>query len=413
MNPPLSIDPSHIQQSTCPACANHVAVPFFYGHRQPLATIAWPKSVKEAQTMEHLPIDFVRCVECGHIYNTAFNYANVPYSEKPNLMYNKGAQWSQFIRDLQERMLAFLPAKPVVVEIGHGDGSFLSTLSRLRPEGTYIGFDPHGATGGTGNVTLRSELFIPAIHLKELQPDFLIMRHVLEHLTNTLGFLQEIAFASAALGVTPLGYFEVPCVDRVVETGRTVDLYYEHSSQFTTGSFSRMLSCSNAEMHEIGHGYDGEVVYGFARFGRGAATMRYASEAAYYSAHSAQAHAAISAQLAALATSGKKVAIWGGTGKSAAFMNFFNADAKRFPVVVDSDPEKAGTFVPGTGQEIRYRDYLKGWMADVVIIPPQWRAADIVQEMHREDIAPTQVLIEHDYRLIDYMRDPHPYKKLA
>lgn len=379
----------------------------------PLATIAWPKSTKEAQTMRHLPNDFVRCVDCGHIYNVAFDYANVPYSEKPNLMFNQGALWSEFIRDIQERIVHMLPRNPVVVEIGHGDGSFLSTLASLKPEGKYIGFDPHGAKEGNSSVTLRPELFIPGVHLAEIKPDIIIMRHVLEHLTNTLGFLQEIAFCSSTLGLKPFGYFEVPCIDRVLSTGRTVDLYYEHSSQFTTASFSNMLARSKTEVQSLGHGYDGEVLYAFARFGRTPTSMEYALEAEHYFTGAKQAKEAISKQLDALAASGVKTAIWGGTGKSAAFTNYFGADAKRFPLVVDSDRHKVGTFVPGTGQEIQFRDVLKTAGVDTVIIPPQWRAADIISEMQREGIGYKRVLIEHNLRLIDYHTDEHPYRKPA
>ena len=115
-------------------------------------------------------------------------------------------------------------------------------------------------------------------------------------------------------------------------------------------------------------------------------------------------------QLDALAEQGKRVAIWGGTGKAAAFIHQFGADAKRFPLVVDSDPDKAGTFVPGTGQEIVFRDVLKTAPADVVIIPTQWRAKDIAAEMAREGITAAQVLIEQGGQLVDFHRDAHPYR---
>ena len=74
------------------------------------------------------------------------------------------------------------------------------------------------------------------------------------------------------------------------------------------------------------------------------------------------------------------------------------------------DAGKAGTCVPGTGQQIRYRDALQDAPVDVVIIPTQWRARDIVVEMQREGIAAGQVLIEHEGRLIDFLADPHPYR---
>jgi len=48
----------------------------------------------------------------------------------------------------------------------------------------------------------------------------------------------------------------------------------------------------------------------------------------------------------------------------------------------------------------------------VLIIPPQWRATDIVFEMERAGISIDLVLIEHQGRLIDFRREEHPYRKL-
>ncbi len=390
------------REETCPACGHHVAVPFFDGGEQPLATLAWPQSEADAKKLPRYHLDFVRCVGCGHVYNAKFDYANVPYSTKPNLMFNQAANWSQFLVKTQQDMMARLPASPTVIEIGHGDGSFLAALSKLRPQGRYIGFDPHGASKGAGNVSFRAELFDPSRHMEELKPDLMISRHVLEHLVNPLGFLQSMSFAAASLDILPLAYFEVPCIDVAIRNRRTVDFYYEHSSQFTTNSFVRMLTRAAAEIVDIGHGYGTEVVFGFARIGAASSAGGFARESQAFAAQAVTGREAIGVQLAELADKGRRVAIWGGTGKSAAFMCRYDVDAGRFPLVVDSDAAKVGTFVPGTGQEMRSRDWLRTNAVDVIIIPPQWRAADIVVEMKGAGIEVDEVLIEHQGRLIPF-----------
>ncbi|MCA9018348.1 MAG: hypothetical protein KDA77_23705, partial [Planctomycetaceae bacterium] len=58
---------SAMQNYTCPACGYHIAVQFYDGGLLPLTTLAWPQSCEEAQAMERLPHDFMRCVDCGHI----------------------------------------------------------------------------------------------------------------------------------------------------------------------------------------------------------------------------------------------------------------------------------------------------------------------------------------------------------
>jgi len=399
--------------ATCPACGHHVAVAFFDGDRQPLATIAWPTSAEAARDMARLRLDFVRCVECGHVYNAAFDYGAVPYSDKPNLMFNRGVHWKGFIGQIIDKIAARLAPDSLVIEIGHGDGGFLSALSRALPKSRFIGFDPHGATGAEGGLEFRAAMFEPARDFPALRPDLIISRHVLEHLINPLRFLQTMSFVAACREERPLAYFEVPCIDRAIETRRTVDFYYEHSSQFTTESFTRMIARSAAMVEEIGHGYGGEVVYGFVRLGHCAGQVVHARGADGFRRDADAARNTVTAQLAALHGSGRRIAIWGGTGKSAAFMHRYGVDAARFPVVVDSDPAKVGTFVPGTGQPIRFRDWLIAHPADVVIVPPQWRAADILAEMEANGIAAAEILIEHGGRLVDFRREPHPYGRVA
>ena len=398
------------REATCPACGHYVAIAFFDGGHQPLATIAWPASMDEAKTLPRLPLDFVRCTECGHVYNMSFDYAQVPYSDKPNLMFNDGVLWSEHIVRRSRDILSRLPKAPVVVDVGYGDGGFLASLRQQRPEGRFIGFDPHGADGRVSGLDLRKEYFDAARHLAEIRPDVIVSRHVLEHLVNPLGFLQRIAAAASVLGVTPLAYFEVPCIDNAVAAGRTVDFYYEHSSQFTTTSFVRMLTRCQAQIIEIGQSYGNEVIFGIVRLGGAPFPTAFIKEAVAFREDSAAALGLISQQLGELYESGKRVAVWGGTGKSAAFMCRYGVDAGRFPIVVDSDAGKAGTFVPGTGQDIRPSLWLKDHPVEVIIIPPQWRAADILGEIERNGITYETILIEHGGRLMDFVHDEHPYR---
>jgi hypothetical protein len=405
---------AEMRATTCPACGYHVAVPFYDGGAQPLATLAWPASADEARGMARLPLDFISCIDCGHVWNDAFDYRDVPYTDKPNLMFNSGALWSDHLKAMRQVMLEHLDDTPTVVEIGHGDGQFLAALARSRPNGRFVGFDPNGAARADGTpIELRQALFDPRVHLAELNPDLIVSRHVLEHLTDPLGFVQQLSFAAACGGATPLLYLEVPCIDRAIETGRTVDFYYEHNSQFTTTSFTRMLQRCAVTIEGIGHGYDGEVIFGFVKLGGRVSQVWNAGSARSFRVGSERSRAEVARQLDAIIASGKRVAIWGGTGKSAAFIHQHGGDAVRFPLVVDSDPDKAGTFVPGTGQVIQFRDVLLEQPVDVIIVPPQWRARDIVAEMRRVGIEVAEVLIEHEGRLVDFRHDPHPYPRDA
>lgn len=399
-----------MRNATCPACGHHVAVPFLDGGRQPLTTLAWPRSEAAARAMPRLPLDFVRCVDCGHIYNAAFDYAQVPYSEKPNLMFNRGRLWGMHLARVHRMLLDSLPPRPTVVEIGCGSGHLLNALAAARPDGRYVGFDRNAAIENpNGLIEPRAELFQPARHLAEYCPDMIVSRHVLEHLMNPLGFVQSLAYAASCVRIETKLFIEVPCVDHVLEMGRTTDFFYEHNSHFTTTSLRRMLRRCASHVELVARGYHDEVIYGVAKFACREDQLRHAREAARFADTVAHGARAVRRQLEELAEQENRIAIWGGTGKAAAFINQHELDSHRFPIVVDSDPEKEGTFVPGTGQQIRSRDWLLEHPVETVLIATQWRAADIVLEMQEHQISYRRVLLEHRGRLVDFFRDDHPY----
>jgi hypothetical protein len=399
-----------MQSATCPACGHHVAVSFYDGGQAPLTTLAWPKSAHQAQAMEKLPLEFVRCIDCGHVYNKAFRYDKVPYSDKPNLMYNKGALWQRHLQITQALILEQLPANPMVIEIGAGDGHFIKSLAKQRPNGHYIAFDPNGSLDTSdGLVEFYAELFEPATHMAEFRPDLIICRHMLEHLENPLSFIQSLSFAAAWEGLQTDLFIEVPCIDRAFITGRTVDFFYEHNSHFTTDSLHRLFVRSNAQVNMLERGYEDEVVYGYARLGIGQEGRHLTQESVEFFTKAQMVDANVKTQLDALVTRGHTVALWGGTGKAASFINRYDADAQRFPIVVDSDIDKVGTYVPGTGQLIQSPGILLEHPVDVIVITTQWRAQDIALEIARRGIVCASMLLEYQGKLVEFHSGQHPY----
>ena len=403
-----------LQAVRCPACGGRYAAEFLRPDEQPLATIAWPSTAEEAQDMRLLPVRFVQCVSCTHVFNRSFSYDDVPYSEKPNRMFNQAAAWSGFVAGQAGEIARRLgDGAKTIVEIGYGDGSFLSTLAALLPQARLIGFDPNGAPSPESRIETHAALFDPGRHIAEFKPDMIVSRHVLEHIDDAIGFLEEISLQASLADREIETYFEVPCIDTAIAARRTVDFYYEHPSQFTTRSFATMLRLAAPEGSAalIGHGYDGEVVFAFTRLGGDDPRVAVAQDAEAFAEGVERGENQIVEALNGLIAAGNRVAVWGGTGKSAAFLNRYDLDRVRFPVVVDSDIGKVGTFVPGTGQEIRFRDHLLTDPHDVILIPPQWRAADIVREMRSFGIKAEVILIEHNGKLVDFLTGDHPYAR--
>ncbi len=361
--------------------------------------------------MPTYPLDFVQCPKCTHVWNRSFAYADIPYEKSPNRMFNAGVIWQGHLATTRDMVLAKLPATPTVIDIGCGEGHFLRGLAAARnSEGRFVGFDPNATSESGRGVEFHAQYFKPLEDVPAYRPDALVLRHVLEHLTDPAAFIEEIAWSTTKMDKQPVWLFaEMPCIDRALETRRLADFYYEHPSQFTTESFRTLLS-RGGEVEELAHGYGEEVVYGLVRLGVTPSATARADCALRFERQAVESVVTIRAQLDDLAAQGLTVAIWGGTGKAAAFIQRYGVDADRFPLVVDSDADKVGTFVPGAGQRIQFRDGLIGRSTQVLIIPAQWRAKDIVDEMRRTGIACPKVLIEHEGRLVDYFLDVHPYR---
>ena len=249
----------------CPVCHHGVAAPIFDGGLQTLATLGWPASSESARAMTRHPHDFVQCPQCTHIWNRSFTYEAIPYQNNPNRMYNRGGIWKGHLGATRDLLLNSLPAAATVVDIGCGEGHFVRGLSESRNGvGRFIGFDPNATDESGRGVEFHARYFDPLKDMRKFEPDAVVIRHVLEHLTDPTAFIQQLAWGATSLEKPVWLFAEVPCVDRVFETQRLADFFYEHPSHFTTQSF-KVLMESAGVVTELSHGYDGEVVFALVK----------------------------------------------------------------------------------------------------------------------------------------------------
>ncbi|MBO6566883.1 MAG: methyltransferase domain-containing protein [Pseudomonadales bacterium] len=404
----IDIEKTRPRTELCPVCGHNIAFSLFDGGEQPLATLAWPTSEREALSQARYPLDFVQCPDCSHIWNCRFQYDAIPYRDHPNRMFNAGTAWNGHIVETANLLLSELPESPVVVDIGCGEGQFLSYLQHAQPNGSYHGFDPNIGKRQSSSINFSARLFEPISDIPKLEPDAIVIRHVLEHLTHPSAFLEEILWGCMDLQKTCVLFAEVPCIDRVLKFNRLADFYYEHMSNFTTESFTRILS-RLGDPRKILHGYGEEVAYGLVAIAPEEKSKNRVAEASKFRLAALDSISRVGRQLELLAKADKSIVIWGGTGKAAAFMHYYGLDIERFPLVVDSDVDKVGTHVPGMGQKIRHRDTLLEQDIHTIIIPMQWRARDVFAEIQELGIGFGQVLIEHAGELVDYVNGDHPY----
>ncbi len=389
----------------CLACGWKITYPLYNPRPQPLAALALPRSPQAARSAERLPMDFHICARCGHVFNVAFDYSRVPYEQDSNLMYNRGARWQEHLRHVA-RVLGRQSglAGRTLVDIGCGDGLFLKLLGEEFPGTHCVGFEPgseaeHARQHG---LSVHRDYFLPERDLKHLRPEGLVCRHVLEHLENPQDFVASIAYWCNRYELFPLFLAEVPRIDRALAERRVTDFLYEHVSNFSELSLRMMFETAGYEVIEVQSCYGEEVAVAVARPLRLAAIEPIRSRAESFRLGVAEQRARVRSQLERLVASGRGVAFWGATGKGAAFLNALELPAERFPLVVDSDRNKLGRYVPGTGQAIRAPEFLKAHPVEVIVITTRWRAADIVDQMRHEGICCEEVLVLEQGKLTPY-----------
>ncbi len=389
-------------QRSCIACGYPITYPIYHPEDQPLAALHLPKSRQEALDVLTYPMNFRACAACGHIFNIEFDYHRVPYEENSNLMYNRAAIWRRYMNELIDELVKTYDARnKTFIDIGCGDGGFLKLLIDRGLGNRCIGFEPgiEADNALKNGLEVYKDYFIPQKTLKRIPADFLVCRHVIEHLQQPREFVAEIAYWCNRYGVYPVFLAEVPRIDKAVEEARVNDYLYEHVSNFTELSFRALFETTGFEILDLRAVYDDEVVVAFVRPIPDKRMGEILDVSRRYVERIRNQKASVQASLEEILDRGERVAFWGGTGKGASFLNGFDIHADRFPIVVDSDDQKVGRFVPRTAQEIRSPDYLIEHPVDVIVITTQWRAKDIALEIRRREIPCHRILVLRDQRL--------------
>lgn len=377
------------QKVTCLACGSPLLSKIYNPEPQPLAALNLPKSAQEAHRATRFPMDFRMCLICGHVFNVDFDCAKIPYAEDSNLMYNSGSKWQTHIDGIVDMLEEYKVFDGTCIDIGCGDGQFFQRVLKRHPDASLIGFEPGVDADKISSFQVIRDYFIPERDLW-YNPSLITCRHVLEHMENPRAFLSDLAFWSSSYTANALFFFEVPCINVAIKDCRLSDFLYEHVSNFTCYSFELLFRLSGFQPLKVTTAYNNEVLLGFFKLGNMLQPHKQLS--GNFTAGVKFIRSKVYEQMHRL-VSEHSVALWGGTGKSAAFINLFELDDETFKLVVDSDKNKIGRFVPGTGQLIQSPDVLLETPVDVIVITTPWRTEDILMDIELRGIEVNKVFV--------------------
>jgi len=400
-------DKNHQLKQGCPVCGDFEMIVFFEVEDAPVFCNRLWKTRAEALAAPLGPIRLAYCHNCGLIYNVAFDNTLMQYSSN----YENSLHFSQHFRQWAEETAGRLVKSyqlygKDVIEIGCGQGDFLALL-KLLGGNRVMGFDPsYDSEKSAGLSEDQNVMIIPETYSenhKGYPADFICCRHVLEHIEDPLNFLRSIRRAIGKRQECVV-YFEVPNALHCLQGMGLWDIIYEHCSYFTSESLANLFLRAGFEPIEIGEHYDRQFLTIEARpwYGSDNRTIEPEWKVQNISDLIESVYDLYRETLLywqqTLSTSenrNRRIVIWGAGSKGVTFVNELKISHRQIEYIVDVNPRKKGSFVPGTGQCVIEPDLLREYDPGTIIIMNPVYSGEI-EDISRKLGLNTQFLLSSD-----------------
>ena len=383
----------------CQACDSTAVESFYELNNVPAHSCLLLPTRAEALAFPRGDLELVFCHDCGFIGNARFDIGLNQYSAAYEETQAFSPRFLKFLDEIchdQIRKFALGPGM-AALEIGCGKGEFLTRLCELSGC-NGIGIDPgyhpeRNRSNAADRMTFIRDLYGP--RYAHLQAEYVSCRHTLEHIAPVrefMGLVRETIGTRHHVNV----FFELPDMERVLETGVFWDVYYEHCTYFTRGSLARLFRATGFDVTGLYKAYDDQYLMIEARPAPGPTTARLPQEddlaatAALVKNFSQQVEQRLQ-ELAVAAhrwrRSGQKVAIWGSGSKCVSLLCSIDL-GDTLQAIVDINPHKHGKFLAGSGREIQSPDALTALRPDAVIIMNSIYTEEIRHELATRGLEP-------------------------
>ena len=348
------------------------------------------------------PLDLACCADCGHVHLLDVIDAGKIYSEylyETKVSLGLAEHYDHYAQSVIERLR--LPAGSVVVEFGSNDGTMLRAFQKRGMK--VLGVDPAApiakAATDAGTETLAA--FFTAELARKIKADrgpaqLIAANMVLANIDN----LDDIAAALLEL-LADDGVF-------VCETGYLLDtiqndvfdnIYHEHLAYHSIKPLSLFFRRHGLELFAVerNDSKGGSIRFFVQR--RGAARAVEPSVANLLALEAAagihtpapyralgerldRTRAELHRLLGGLKTSGKRIAGFGASHSVTTLVHHFEL-APFLEFIVDDNPRKQDTFMPGTHTPVLHPKALLERKADYAVVLP-WRFSRPIRERHAD-----------------------------
>jgi hypothetical protein len=371
----MPIDPSAVR---CVACGSSGVAKLIDFHVVPVDTNRIWRSSEEARTAPKARMELAWCSDCGHLFDRMHNDDLVSYETDYENSQMFSGEFRKHAEEVSDRLITrYGIRRKRVIEIGGGKGDFLRVICE-RGENTGVSFGPSYRPTATDNIPrhLRfvSDYYTPKY--ADEPADIIICRHVLEHLSAPGELVTSVR---RAVGKHPdiAVYFEVPNGDYIFGERAFWEFHYQHCSYFTAQSLSRLFESRGFRTRALWSSFGDQYLSIEAVVAEDGTTgepmprrtaLLDAGARTYFSTSLQNQTKAWGDRLASLRAKGRRIIAWGAGAKAVTFLNIVDPQGEAISHIVDINPRKTGSFVPGAGQEIVPPNAVQTLRPDMIVL---------------------------------------------
>ncbi len=337
-------------------------------------------------------LKFVRCDECGFVFNSAFDPSKLSYGAE----YDNTQTCSPYFRDYVESLIRYLIYEKgirncQIVEIGCGKGYFIRRLVEEDSGNTGYGFDP-AYTGPEIEFggRLKFERRFYGTDCTGIHADVVICRHVIEHIQDPMALLRSIRQTLGKRSNARV-FFETPCVEWILRNKVIWDFFYEHCSLFSRNSITTLFEMTGFKVESIKHMFGGQYLWVEAKTTEdNISVTKMAGNIPELARQFCDSEIAMREawhnKVYQLVERGERVAIWGAGAKGVTFANLIDPKRELITCVVDLNPQKQGKYLPGTGHPIvDYHALADLGITTAILMNPNYRG-EIKNLLHQSGL---------------------------
>jgi SAM-dependent methyltransferase len=247
--------------------------------------------------------------------------------------------------------------------VGCGKGGFLKLLYKYGVK-RIKGFDPSYIASDSLIDKLVTRDYFNVKNVKD-KFDFIICRHVLEHIHNPRKFISSVKECLANEGIM---YFELPSLEWIVQNKAFFDFFHEHCNYFTKKSLILLFNQLGFKNIIFNYGLGGQYYQlEISRFSKkkkfNMLNLRFSDfdQISKFINEEVDIYKKMISKLS-------NFAIWGAGAKGVTFLNRLNISRRKCPYVIDINPNKQNKFIPITGQKIISPKILEENKIKIIII---------------------------------------------